>query len=48
MTTTQSPGKTGKQYCRVDGSIDKDWDDNFFSLNQSVIQSDPDFPKFLD
>jgi len=48
MTTTQSPGLTGKQYCRVDGSMDKDWNDNFFNLNQSTIQSDPDFSKFID
>jgi len=46
MTTNNSPGLTGKQYCRVDGTLDKEWDTNFFSYNgnQNVIDPYPQFP----
>lgn len=41
MTTTHSPGVTGKQYCRVEKPMDTDWDTNFFSINSSVIDPYP-------
>ena len=43
MTTFQSPGVTGKQYCRVEGPMDPDWDTNFFGFgtNSSIIDPYP-------
>jgi len=47
MTTNMSPGLVGKQFCKVDGKMDKEWDDNLFSLenNSSIIEPYPDFSK---
>lgn len=45
MATNNAPGVSGPQYCRVDGNMDKDWDENFFSYqnNGNVIEPYPDF-----
>jgi hypothetical protein len=48
MATNKSPGVTGSQYCRVDGAMDKYWDENLFNYqsNGSVIEPNPDFSQF--
>ena len=43
MTTNNSPGVTGKQYCRVEGVMDPDWDTNLFSYGNNASVIDP-FP----
>jgi hypothetical protein len=48
MTTTQSPGLTGEQFCKVVGPMDKGWDDNLFGINQNVIEPYPDFSFITD
>jgi len=47
MSTDKSPGLVGKQFCKVDGKMDKEWDNNLFSLgrNSNLIEPYPDFSK---
>ena len=44
LITYNSPGVTGKQYCRVEGEMDQEWKDNFFNFGNNSNIIDP-FPK---
>lgn len=44
LVTYNSPGVTGKQYCRVEGEMDQEWNDNFFNFKNNSNIIDP-FPK---
>ena len=44
LVTYNSPGVTGKQYCRVEGEMDQEWEDNFFNFGKNSNIIDP-FPK---
>ena len=48
MATNGTPGVIGSQYCRVDRSMDKYWDENLFNYqsNGSLIEPNPDFSQF--
>lgn len=37
MITYKTPALTGKQYCKVNGSMDPEWDANLFKPNESII-----------
>lgn len=37
MVTYKTPALTGKQYCKVNGPMDPQWDENLFKPNESII-----------
>jgi hypothetical protein len=37
MITYKTPAITGKQYCKVNGPMDTEWDKNLFKPNESII-----------
>lgn len=37
MVTYKTPSLTGKQYCKVNGLMDPQWDENLFKPNEAVI-----------
>ena len=44
MKTYQTPEIQGKQFCRVNGDMDPEWDKNLFSLGNNATLIDP-YPK---
>jgi hypothetical protein len=44
MKTYQTQEIQGKQYCRVNGDMDPEWDKNLFSFGNNASVIDP-YPK---
>ena len=44
LKTYQTPEIQGKQFCRVNGDMDPEWDKNLFSLGNNATLIDP-YPK---
>ena len=44
LKTYQTPEIQGKQFCRVNGEMDPEWDQNLFSLGNNATLIDP-YPK---